>query len=183
MGEGPKALVRLRGRTFLEHAITTCQSGGARPVATVARQEDQGVRALAVRLGAVCLTNPDPDRGMFSSVRVGLAGLLNLAPDLLGVVIFPVDHATVRAETVAAISSELRSGGGLVVPVHEGQDGHPIGLGPAVARALLALPSEAVLREALAQLGAEVRRIPVSDPGVLRNMNTRRDLPTGAARD
>lgn len=176
MGGRPKALVDDGGETWLERAVRVCRDGGCADVVVVARADSPEVAAIAASMGVALVDNPDPDRGMFSSVVLGLAAACRRAPSLAGVVVHPVDHPGVTVETVRALCDALRvvAGASAVVPTHDGLDGHPTGVGGRLARALLTAAPTEVFRDALASSGAVVVRLPVNDPGVLDNVNTPR---------
>jgi CTP:molybdopterin cytidylyltransferase MocA len=70
----PKALVRVGGRTLLEHARDLGRAAGTDGTVAVLRP---GVAAPA---GVTGVANPDPDAGMGGSLRVGLLHLLTHAP-------------------------------------------------------------------------------------------------------
>jgi molybdenum cofactor cytidylyltransferase len=73
MGQ-PKLLLPWGDGTILEHLIQRWLCVGASQVAVVVAADNSAV-AEVVRGGgrATCITNPDPDRGMFSSVRCAAA--------------------------------------------------------------------------------------------------------------
>lgn len=165
MGGVPKALLEIEGRTFLDRAVETSRLAGADPVVVVA--------APGVDLGLDALVNPDPARGMFSSVQIGIDALLAIGVD--GVLIFPVDHPHVAVDTVRALL-DASQGAGWTRPVHHGRAGHPIVIGRDAARALLDADPGAQLREALRAAGFTPRDVVVDDPGVVSNVNEPRDL-------
>ena len=75
------------------------------------------------RAGAVI--NPDPTRGMLSSVQCGLRAL---PEGTHAVLLWPVDHPRVEIGTVATLIAGYRAhpGAGVIVPVHGGKRGHPV---------------------------------------------------------
>jgi molybdenum cofactor cytidylyltransferase len=135
------------------------------------------VRAEAERLGLTCIENPDPSRGMGSSVGVGFAALLEDAdvrfPDARIALLWPVDHARVAGASVRAVLAAVPDGGA-AAPVYRDRGGHPV----AVARALWpALAGAAALPEgARSVLRGRTLRIPVDDPGVVADVDTPADL-------
>ena len=64
----PKADVLLGGRRLLDRAVATLLDGGCDEVVAVLRLGQQAGRARPV-------VNPDPDAGMGSSLRLGVAAL------------------------------------------------------------------------------------------------------------
>ncbi|MDR2077118.1 MAG: nucleotidyltransferase family protein [Desulfovibrio sp.] len=133
MGGRVKALARLGGQTLLERAAAALRQGGVASVLAVAGHDRERVRREAARLGIRAVVNPDIDRGMFSSLQIGLAALVPEAPD--SVLILPVDAALVLARSVAALlalreKTRAEAGSPLLVPTFLGLPGHPV-LAPA----------------------------------------------------
>ena len=118
----PKALLSIRGRTFVQAVVDTLRTGGCEPVLSIV--PDTPVIAEAARAtGAHVLTNPHPGEGPITSMRLALA---ELADSVEGVIYLAVDHPCVRAETIATLLDAARStDADLVIPTHEGQRGHP----------------------------------------------------------
>ena len=69
----------------------------------------EAVEAACAGLGWSCIRNPQPEQGMFSSVRTGLAEVMRVAAaaGIDGVFLQPVDVPLVRPLTVAARSHDL----------------------------------------------------------------------------
>src|SRR5882672_8160490 len=72
---GPKALVRLAGRLFVERAASVLRDAGCAPVVVVLGASAERVRAEADLDGLMVVENPDWESGMGGSLRVGLAAL------------------------------------------------------------------------------------------------------------
>jgi molybdenum cofactor cytidylyltransferase len=137
----------------------------------VARPFGVAVAEHARELGLGVVVNPLPERGMASSVALGFAALADGDTDAAW--LWPVDHPGVRAETLAQLIAALGTHAA-AVPRFAGRGGHP----PLVARRLwqqLAacgdLPDGA--RGVLA--AADVVRVDVDDPGVVRDVDTPAD--------
>src|SRR5690606_6991 len=116
--------------------------------------------------------NPQPDRGMFSSIQTGLAAVRGNVP----VVVLPGDMPFVKAGTVNALAAAHEREGAAVVASYAGRHGHPI-IVPAAAREdLLAQPPTTTLKDALVDLAMSPVGVEVDDPGVLRDVDVPRDL-------
>ncbi|MDD3355260.1 NTP transferase domain-containing protein, partial [Zoogloea sp.] len=64
----------------------------------------------------------------------------------------------------------------LVAPVHEGKRGHPVGFAARWRSDLLASTGDQGARELLTRHGALLQGVPVSDPGVVRDIDVPADL-------
>jgi CTP:molybdopterin cytidylyltransferase MocA len=175
---GPKALLTREGRTYLECVIETCRGGGCGRVWGVTRVDAPGIERELLRLGARPVLNPDPERGMFSSVVAALERIFAEADPATGFLLFPVDHPAVLPQTVASLLDAhcRQPGAGWIRPLHGGRGGHPIVVSRETARALAALDPDRRLRDALREGGATAASVTVADPGVLRNVNLPGDL-------
>jgi len=121
-------------------------------------------------------------RGMLSSVRVGLEAALQRRPGM--VLVLPVDHPSIHAATVTGIATVLGQAlaacrtkavrtrfSYAVVPRYRGRRGHPVGLSPALARAVVADREATDLSDAIRRAARLVGYLDVNDPGVVRNRN------------
>lgn len=122
----PKALVRHRGRLFVEHAADVLHDGGCAPVVVVLGALAEDVRSIAVLSGSSLVDNPDWATGMGSSLRVGLSALAGT--DATAVVILPVDTPGVTAEAVRRFVA-MASASGLARATYGGAPGHPVLIG------------------------------------------------------
>lgn len=172
---GPKALARFGGRTFLEAVLDTGSRAGLdRPVTVLAHQAGRIRRAHPGAAGRFLL-NPDPSEGPISSIRTALED-----PELAdadAVLVHPVDHPLVRAETLRAILARFATGDAdIVVPCYHGRGGHPTLFGRAVFAELLAVPPGDGARVVVRRAPARVARVETDDEGTRRNLDTPRDL-------
>jgi CTP:molybdopterin cytidylyltransferase MocA len=181
-GSAKAALLLPDGRTFLAAVAASARAGGCRRVVVVVgRPHSEATRAAALAAGVTeIVENPDPDRGMTSSLAVALDGLDPRAVDVA--LSWPVDHALVRASTVANV---LRAGGRdlIVVPTAaSGRGGHPTAFGASLwpeLRKAAALPDGA--RAVVRADPARVVRVATSDPGTFFDIDTPDDLRRSAS--
>lgn len=178
MGGGGKALLVENGLSFLERVAGISRGGGCASVWVVIREGQPETEALAGVLDVHVVRNPEPDRGMFSSVQCALRAALKAEPPADGFLLFPVDHPRVMRETVHTLvrTFDENPRGAYLQPVHSGRGGHPIGVSAKDARTLLSFDPSAILKEALAQAGLVPWPVPVEDPGIRDNLNTPLDL-------
>ena len=148
-----KALID--GTPMLERTVAALKAAGADPVFVV---DD----------------NPDPDRGMFSTIQIGLARALAARATII--LVQPADMPFVRPETIATIAAECRCTGRAVCPRYGHQRGHPLAFPRALAQQLLTVDASTPLNEAFAAIGLVRLEIDVDDPGVLRDVDRPSDL-------
>lgn len=111
----PKADVVLRGERLLDRAVTTLRDGGCDEVLAVVRA------AEVTAAGARSIVNPTPERGMGSSLRLGVAEAAGSA-----CVVLLVDLPGVRADEVAAVIAAYRAGSPVVAVRRAGARSHPV---------------------------------------------------------
>lgn len=175
MGES-KALLDADGRSFLERVVVSLRDGGCGSVLVVVQDISGPVGVLADRLGAMPVYNPDPRDGPISSVRAAIARLREDGRDAGAVAICPVDHPSIRPDTVSKLIDVFRAARApIVVPTYEYRGGHPIIFDSSLFDELLepVLPDGA--RTVTRRHPDSLMRVSVTDPGVLLDLDTPED--------
>ena len=174
----PKALLDFRGEPFVLRILEALEALDlkTRVVVVGPDAESNEIRAALSRHDCAFVENRDVDGGPIASLRVGLASLHALAPT--GVLVWPVDLPHVRVDTVDRLLETFRRKASLaVVPRFGTRRGHPIVWGASSFAELSGSP-EATRDGARAVLHAhpsEVQEVPVDDPAVIDDLNTRED--------
>ena len=154
----PKALLDYRGESFVAR-LARIHALFCDPVVVVLGFNADLVRP-AVPSSARIALNPDPSRGMLSSLQCGLA-----ACGAVDSVLFtPVDYPAVAESTVALLASAAP--GAIAIPRFHGKRGHPVRGSAAVRDELLALPAGESAQTAIRARAADHIYIDVDDPGV-----------------
>lgn len=117
-------------------------------------------------------SNPGADRGMFSTVQIGLAGI---DPSHMALV-HPCDMPFTSAATVATIVAECYRTRRPVCPRFAGKRGHPLAIPAALIPLLLAVDPTTPLNTALESVGAVRIELDVDDPGAIRDVDVPADL-------
>lgn len=176
MGGSPKALLELQGETYLARITRTARAAGATNVLVVAGPpHGERVRAR-LPVGAAVLWNPDPGRGMFSSVQAGVAGLPR---GTLSALVWPVDQPLVREDTVRRVLAAQP--GRIAIPRYQGRGGHPVRIPVACFGPLLALPAEATLKDLIDRQAALRVDVDVEDEWVVQDVDTPEEAQATAA--
>lgn len=179
----PKFGVDLPGGTLLAGCLHALHEAGAAPLVVVGRAGDeQALLAAAAPHAPDLAINPDPDRGMLSSVDAGLRAVRAAwsGPSEPWSFVLPVDCPRVRPATCALLLAAVRgTEAAAALPEHRGRRGHPVLLGPDVARSIEAAVeagAELTLAQVLAEFGERVRVVPVADAAVTDNVNRPGDV-------
>jgi len=176
LGLGPKAHIDLAGRSFLARVVHACREARLGPIWVVGRRDDPVIAASAAALGARVVLNESPERGMSSSVRLGLES--SRRAKLAGVLVFPVDYPLVRSATVAAVARAVLepTGRAWARPTHAEQGGHPIAFQLALVEKILHESAELPLRDALRLHGGVAMDVPCDDAATLHDIDTPAEL-------
>jgi len=169
---GRKLLADVRGATLIERTVASLRDGGVTDIVVVVGP-DTGRLLDAPDVRTVL--NPDPSRGMFSSLQAGMADLRADA-----IVILPGDMPFVDPATIRSLLRTFEVRGGIVSPRFEGKRGHPVVLPPTVGEEIVAAEPTGTLHHVLAAHREERIDLDVDDRGVLRDVDRPEDLVDGA---
>ena len=106
-----------------------------------------------------------PAPGMGDSIACGVAA----TADATGWLILPADLPLIQVSTLLAVAAALQQHQ-VVVPIYEGQQGHPVGFSSSCREALLKLTGDQGARAVVAQ--HEVGRVGVDDEGCVLDVDT-----------
>jgi molybdenum cofactor cytidylyltransferase len=171
-----KALLPWRDGTFLSAAILALQAA-TELVIVVAGANAPSLEPIADANAAFLVVNPDPQRGQFSSLLVGLRDVLNRGRD--AAIITLVDRPPAEGETIEQLRSAFLVGDEqpwAVVPDYGGKHGHPIVIGREMIEAFLRAPVNSSAREVEHANQAHILYVPVADPLVAANVDTPEDF-------
>lgn len=175
---GPKALATLDGETFVSRAVRVLLEGGCDELVVVVGPPHGDAVASAVPEACV-VRNPTPERGMLSSLKVGLEHAC--ATGWHAAVVSLVDQPRVRARTVSCLLSSWRaSGADLVRPRFRGRRGHPYVISRAACDALVHASDAQGARPVLRSL-PNALDLDVDDPAVLEDLDLPRDIAAAGA--
>lgn len=141
-------------------------------VFAVVRPEAKALSDLFLAEGCKLAVCENADEGMGAS----LACAVRAAPDAEGFVIALADMPFIRASTIAAVRDAIAAGAPLAAPFFRARRGHPVGISARFRGELERLRGDEGARNLLSNHAAELLKIPVGDPGVLRDIDTPSDL-------
>lgn len=169
---GGKLLADVGGMPLLDRTLQCLLDAGVEPVVVVLPPAGRfdTVRHLTDPAVLVAV-NPDPARGMFSSIQVG-AGAGEGDP----ILILPGDMPFVSSGTVVAVLAAYARTHRLVIPRHGGHRGHPIALPGRLREAILAAEATDNLSRLLKAVAGDRLELDVDDAGVVRDVDVVGDL-------
>lgn len=146
-------------------------------VLVVAGKNAAALETVADAHGAFLVINPNPERGQFSSIQVGLREVLSRGRD--AAILSPVDRPPALPGTIQALRAAfLNSAPDIwaVVPELSGEGdrvhGHPILIGRELMEQFLRAPADSVARDIEHQHQEHILYLPVTDVRVAANVDT-----------
>ncbi len=172
---GRKLLALVDGEPLLDRTIRALLDGGVTEVIVVVGTDsradlERDVNAMNdARVRAV--ENPDPSRGMFSSIQVGARTANGDA-----LLVLPGDMPYVRPATVQLILDTFRLHDAIVSPKYKGKRGHPVAMPARLRDEILATDTSANLHDVLKRHAGTRIDLDVDDTGIVRDVDTPADL-------
>lgn len=140
-----KLLLELDGESVLRRAARQALAAGLSPLVVVLGHEAERTAAELAGLPCQTVVNPDPTRGMHSSLKLGLGALPDAVPAAIVVL---ADMPFVTAEMIAALAERHReTEAPLVVSEYEGVHAPPTLYDRRLFGELLAVPDEGCGRQ------------------------------------
>lgn len=175
MGQ-PKQLLPFGGKTMLECVIDAFRSPRVDEIIVVLGHRAEEIAAtIASHSGKLLppriVKNPHYKQGMFTSVQAGLRALPKQATLVM---IALCDQPRLQRPTVEKFIGEFeKKQHKVLIPMYEGRQGHPLLFRAEYAKEILALDESLTLKHFLAAHAGDVVRLPVSDEGVLIDIDDR----------
>ena len=142
-----------------------------RVVAAVRPGAEETARALAAE-GCEVVVCERAAEGMGAS----LACAAQAAGDAEGYLVALADMPFVRPSTIAAVRDALAGGAVIAAPYFRARRGHPVGFVGHLRAELAALAGDAGAKSVLDAHAARMVKVPVGDPGALRDIDMPADL-------
>lgn len=118
-----KALLTLKNETFIEREVSIFRDFGIKNIVVVTGYNAKEINNILSQLNVVEAYNPDPSRGMFSSVCIGAKYIAQLCDAFF---ILPVDIPLIRPCTLDIVYKNwLKDTTRIIIPSFEGVSGHP----------------------------------------------------------
>jgi len=177
-GSDKRAHRLVDGRTLLEHSLALYASAFTETLLVLRPDDSDPRRHPGVSDHTQVVYAADAHLGMGHSIAAAAAAIG--AWDYVFIAL--ADMAWVRPDTLARLRSRMERGltraksSPIVVPVHGGRPGHPVGFAACHLPALRELRGDSGARRLLQTAGDQVLEVSVDDPGIFRDVDTPADL-------
>ncbi len=169
-----KPLVAIEGVPSLGRVLATLDEAGVPLVLVVLGREAGAIRRAVDLHGRRVVVNPLPERGMASSLALGLAALPG---DTEGALVFHADMPFVRPGTIRAVLRVAAEGAQIAAPYWNGCRGFPVFFRRSQWDELRAtLHGDSGGKRFLACHPDRLRTVDVDDPGCIRDIDRPGDL-------
>jgi CTP:molybdopterin cytidylyltransferase MocA/nitroreductase len=169
-----KALLELGGQAAIARIAESLRDAGVDELLIVRSEGAATLPPLSLPTRVVLVSG---DGDMADSLR---AAQRELPAATQVVVVLPVDHALVAADTIGAVAAAAqRAGFSIALPLFEGKPGHPVALRVDVFAEIAR--EGAVLRDLVRADRTRVRAVPTSNRWVLADLDSPTDLRNARA--
>ena len=159
------------GRTLLHTTLSSAIASGL-PVRVCLPYKNEELVEQFQRLGVEKIINcPRSDRGMGFS----LAESVSKCYDWDGLLVILADMPFVKTETYLSLASAVRDGA-ICIPVFEGNPGNPVAFGHRFFSSLEKLDGDVGAKNVVQANTQSIIEIPVSDKGILIDIDTPADV-------
>lgn len=170
----PKLMLEINNKSFISVIIERVRSAGIDDVVCVVSSETYEWTKKNINCNIII--NSEPEKGMISSVYFGAVSL----KECEGVMIIPVDHPFVEADTYKELIEEFKKNKeSIIKPGYEGKSGHPVIVPYDIVKSINKEDFSSGLKEVIKKSGRIQIFVEVKDKGILKNINTKEDLADG----
>jgi molybdenum cofactor cytidylyltransferase len=139
----------------------------------VTRPDDVRLRDALAATGLDVIENPVASEGMGTSLARGVLA----TRDAAGWIIALADMPWIESATIGAVATCLRQGASMAAPSYAGHRGHPVGFSRDWQEALCGLSGDTGARRLIEAHPDALELIETADPGIIRDIDYRHDLP------
>jgi len=169
-----KPLIPIEGKPALTVVIGVLREAGIdRPIVVLGHEANRVLSGVDLD-GCRIVVNPEPGRGLSSSLRLGLQ---MVGPTAIGTLVLHVDMPAVRADTIRSVLDAGAAGAKIAAPTHNGRRGFPVYFSHACFDELTpVLQGDKGARDYIATRRGSLTLVPVDDPGSLLDLDRPEDL-------
>jgi molybdenum cofactor cytidylyltransferase len=166
----PKALLQIKGNTFLQHIVDTVRRAGLENIIAVIGHDAENIRSKFPDNAVQFIVNENYQKGQLSSIQTVIK---NIPKEVDAILVCPIDRPLVSSGLVQNLLSEfIKSKPPVVIPIYDAKRGHPIIFSSSVFPELMRAPLDIGARAVVWAHHNEVVEVPTNEEGVLINIDT-----------
>ncbi len=167
---GPKLLMPFGESTIIGSVVAFLEQAGVSPILVVAGSQDRELAQALRESNAQVVRNPEPGRGMLSSVRIGVAAL---PADIGRFVVVLGDQPRVQSgHLIRLLDEQKRRRAGIAIPTYRGKRGHPVVFDGRYREEILACPDSQSLRDVIHAHPGDIAEVEIPSDAVVRDIDT-----------
>jgi len=177
----PKQLLRLDGKTLLEHTLANVRASGVSEIVLVLGFAAESIEKELSTEDVRIVRNQDYQQGMGTSLRIGLAAL---DPQATAALIVLADQPFVQPGTFnQLIACHEESKPQIVIPMFNGFRGNPVLLDRSVFAELQNLTGDIGCRAIFGNHTENIRKLEVNDIGILLDIDSQEEYKKFAKKE
>ena len=99
----PKQLVQFRGKSLVRRAVNAAKDANCSAIVVVLGSKREQIERELKETDAIVAENQNWQRGIGSSIRVGVESAVNQAPDIEAIVLLTCDQPFVKTDTIKCL--------------------------------------------------------------------------------
>lgn len=168
-----KPLLPVGNMTAIERSIAALKGTGVRNIVIVTGHNREKLQSAISKAGNIIEAyNEDYAKGMFSSIKTGLAAVRENFAAAKGVFLMPVDCPLISSNVLETLMNSIDTADFFHVPVFEGKKGHPLMIPTSYIDEICGYDGSGGLKAITDKYWDRMIRVPVSEEGCLLDMDT-----------
>lgn len=166
----PKALLQIKGNTFLQHLVDTVRRAGLENISVVLGHDAENIRSKFPELPVQFIINENYHKGQLSSIQTAIK---NIPTDVDAILVCPIDRPMVSSGLIQKLISEfIISKPPVVIPTFDAKRGHPIIFSSSLFPEIMRAPNDVGARAVVWAHHNEVVEVLTNEEGILINIDT-----------
>lgn len=175
----PKALLKIGGKTFLQHIVEILHSARIIDVVIVLGAEAKEIQKTLNWFDGKVVINNEWQKGQLSSIITGLNSLdveKSELEEIHGAMLCPVDHPLLtQSLMVDLLQGFWLSKKKIIVPTFKGQRGHPVIFAKELFDGIRSARLDVGARAIVHKHPEEIHKVGIDEEGVIINIDTPED--------
>lgn len=168
-----KPRLEIENKAVILWVVEAFQKAGIKDIRVIVGYHSKEVKQILTGIDVKIIENKAPEKGMFSSVKVGIE---SLESDTEGILLIPADIPMIRSRTIEKIlEAHTAHPDKIIFPTFLGQRGHPPFINKDCFKTILEANENANLRQVLDLFKTRWLDLPCADNGILMDMDTYAD--------